>query len=281
MEQEVTALLGLIAAVAAIIFFSAKPAEGSVPEKSGGLGESLGGAATLPQTPVAPPAAPAAPTTSGVQASNPGAYHPVPKLPEPEPPAIVKAASGFEGKALTSSNFYEVLRPIAEQMLYEFGIRPEAALAQWAHETGKGTGAIFKASNNLGSITAGSWAYWGQDSEWHANEGKEVIVRSTIEYTTKALPGDEVLEYDSGYLNDKGELLMKVRRKVPFRKYPTLLAAARDWAQLLTQSTRYRAVAQAAKSGDVEGFANALVSSGYATDPAYAAGIIRAYAELA
>lgn len=275
-----TALLGLIAAVVAIIFLSAKPAEGSVPEKSGGLGAALGGS-TLPQTPIAPPAAPAAPKPRGVQASNPGAYHPVPRLPEPEPPAIVKAASGFEGKAISSSNFYEVMRPIAEQMLYEFGIRPEAALAQWAHETGKGTGSIFKASNNLGSITAGSWAYWGQDSEWHANEGKEVIVRATIEYTTKALPGDEVLEYDSGYLDPKtGGLLMKVRRKVPFRKYPTLLAAARDWAQLLTQSTRYRAVLQAAKSGDVEGFANALVASGYATDPAYATGIIRAYSEL-
>lgn len=271
-----TYVLSLLAAAVALVFLGSSRAEGSV-TRSGGLG------AALPQPPKMPAGAAPRATVPDAQASNPGAATPGPQLPTPPPaPAVGRVSSGGPETSITPGNFAAVLRPVAEQMALEYGIRPELALAQWAHETGRGTGAIFKATLNLGSITAGSsWAYFGQDKVWHALPGREVVVRSSIEYVTRTQAGDEILEDHSGYTAEDGTPLMKVRRQVPFRKYPTLLAAGRDWADLISKSSRYAGVYDAAKRGDVEAFAKGLVAAGYASDPVYAAGVIRNYAELA
>lgn len=193
---------------------------------------------------------------------------PPPPLPEPKPtPAKL---IGGTTVSISKSNFRQILEPIAEQITTEYGIQPRIALAQWAHETGYGAGEIFKASYNLGSITAGSWAIFGQDKVWHALPGREIIVRRTEEYVTKTEPADQILS-DYAAQTEAGVPLMKVLRQVPFRKYPDLLSAARDWAELISKSSRYKAAYAAAREGDVDAYGRELQSAGYATDPKYAA----------
>lgn len=64
-----------------------------------------------------------------------------------------------------------------------------------------------------------------------------------------------------------------VRRRAQFRAYASPAQSFEDYARLLGDNPRY---AQAlGKGDDVAGFAQGLVSGGYATDPAYAAKLAR------
>lgn len=199
--------------------------------------------------------------------------------PPPAPPPTPAKLIGGQAVTLSRATFRAVLEPIAEQVYNEYGIQPRAALAHWAHETGYGSGNIFRATFNLGSITAGSWAIFGQDRQWHALPGRDILVRKTEEYVTRTAPGDQILS-DLAAQTPEGVPLMKVLRQVPFRRYPDLLSAARDWAKLLSEASRYRAALAAAKEGNIQDFARALQAAGYGTDPGYAAGILSKASDL-
>jgi flagellar protein FlgJ len=58
-----------------------------------------------------------------------------------------------------------------------------------------------------------------------------------------------------------------------FRAYTNYTEAFRDWARLIGENPRYAGVL--ANARDASGFANALQSAGYATDPFYAAKLTR------
>jgi flagellar protein FlgJ len=138
-------------------------------------------------------------------------------------------------------SFVQALAPHAEVAAKKLGVSVRALLAQAALETGWGkhlpNHGDGSSSNNLFGIKAGrSWA------------GDKVNVPT--------------LEYENG---------VAVRRREQFRAYDSPSQSFADYARLLSESPRY---ANALGQGEnVAGFARALVSGGYATDPAYAAKI--------
>jgi flagellar protein FlgJ len=132
----------------------------------------------------------------------------------------------------------------AEQASSATGLPASFILGQAAVESGYGKREIRSSdgvpSYNLFSLKAGR--------SWH---GKTVEVMTT--------------EYVDGAPR---KLVQK------FRAYDSYDEAFADYANLLTRDSRYREVlAQTASSS---GFAKALQSAGYATDPAYAAKVTRA-----
>jgi flagellar protein FlgJ len=136
------------------------------------------------------------------------------------------------------AEFVRKLWPYASRAADKLNVDPRALIAQAALETGWGKHVIAdekgRSSLNLFGIKAsGGW------------QGDAVSVR-TIEYRGGA-----------------------ARPEVAsFRAYPSLAAGFDDYAQLLGSNPRYESVLN--RGDDVEGYAEALQASGYATDPAYA-----------
>ncbi len=128
----------------------------------------------------------------------------------------------------------------AKQVEAESGIPAHFMLAQAAHETGWGRGAIRNRdgsdSHNLFGIKAGG--------NW---KGKVAEITTT--------------EYVDG-----------VARKVTakFRAYESYADSFRDYAQLLRGNQRYAHAVAAAESSNASAFAQHLQRAGYATDPGYA-----------
>jgi flagellar protein FlgJ len=138
--------------------------------------------------------------------------------------------------------------PHAEQAAREIGVDPQALLAQAALETGwgksvpcDGTGAC---SYNLFGIKAGS--------QWSG---------ATVNVPT--------LEFEDG---------VAVRKVDRFRSYGSPADSFRDYASLISNSSRYAGALGA--GGDVASFAAALQEGGYATDPAYADKIVAVAKEI-
>ena len=136
------------------------------------------------------------------------------------------------------AEFVRKLWPYASRAADKLDVDPRALIAQAALETGWGRHVIAdengRSSLNLFGIKAsGGW------------QGDAVSVR-TIEYRGGA-----------------------ARPEVAsFRAYPSLAAGFDDYAELLGSNPRYESVLN--RGDDVEGYAEALQDSGYATDPAYA-----------
>lgn len=136
------------------------------------------------------------------------------------------------------AEFVRKLWPYASRAADKLDVDPRALIAQAALETGWGKHVIAdengRSSLNLFGIKAsGGW------------QGDAVSVR-TIEYRGGA-----------------------ARPEVAsFRAYPSLAAGFDDYAELLGSNPRYESVLN--RGDDVEGYAEALQDSGYATDPAYA-----------
>ena len=128
--------------------------------------------------------------------------------------------------------------PHAERAAAKLNVAPEAILAQVVLETGWGAhvpqAPDGNSSYNLFGIKASSG--WSGDS----------VARPTLEFRA-------------------GVPRLEVHR---FRAYDDIGATFDDYSELLSQNPRYESVSN--HGDDVDGFANALQSSGYATDPSYA-----------
>ena len=135
-------------------------------------------------------------------------------------------------------SFARDIWPHAERAASKLNVAPEAIVAQAALETGWGRHVMPNQSGdnsiNLFGIKAGGG--------WSGAQ----VTRQT-------------LEFEDG---------VPVPQKARFRAYPDIAATFDDYTRLLTENPRYSNVSN--HGGDAEGFANALQSSGYATDPLYA-----------
>ncbi len=141
------------------------------------------------------------------------------------------------------SDFIDKVLPILKTALAASGLNPLAVLAQGALETGWGAHVIHTAagdsSHNLFNIKA--------TSNW---DGPSVEV-STV-------------EFHGG---------VPVRQNDRFRAYESVESAVRDYVSLLKSDSRYSRAIDVAQ--DPARFADELQKAGYATDPHYAAKILR------
>ena len=140
-------------------------------------------------------------------------------------------------------SFARDIWPHAERAGRKLNVAPEAIVAQAALETGWGAHVMPDArgenSFNLFGIKAGGG--------W---QGDQVSRRT--------------LEFENGVPRPQ---------HAQFRAYDDVSATFADYADFLTDNPRYREVS--GHGNDVAGFANALQSAGYATDPQYADKITR------
>jgi flagellar protein FlgJ len=147
--------------------------------------------------------------------------------------------SAFDGPA----DFVAKVLPVLKNALAGSGLNPLLVLAQGALETGWGAHVIHTAtgdsSHNLFNIKA--------SSDW---DGPAVEV-STVEFRG----GQPVQQRDR------------------FRAYDSVESAVRDYLSFLKGDRRYQQALDAAQ--DPTRFADELQKAGYATDPDYAAKIIR------
>ena len=135
-------------------------------------------------------------------------------------------------------SFAKDVWPHAERAGKRLGVAPEAILAQAALETGWGKHVMpdMKGGNsfNLFGIKAGS--SWSGD----------MAIRRTLEFE------NGVPQYE----------------RASFRAYQDVAATVDDYAALLANNPRYEGVV--GRGDDTGAFADAMQSSGYATDPQYA-----------
>jgi flagellar protein FlgJ len=140
--------------------------------------------------------------------------------------------------------FVEKMRPHAEAAARAIGVPADLLLAQAGLETGWGRSQPKSpdgnASHNLFGIKAGR--------SWNG----AVAVASTTEYVAGAI----------------------VRTVDKFRSYGSYTEAFQDFAKLLSRSGRYAGAV--ANAGDAAAYAAGLQRGGYATDPQYAAKLMRA-----
>lgn len=160
----------------------------------------------------------------------------------------------------TRKAFLDAIRPAAQQLERETGIRQAVTLTQAAHESGYGLNpdnALVYEHYNLFGIKAGkAWA----------DAGKPVGYVLTTEYV------------------DGKPVKVKATPKNPaeaFRAYGSYIDSMRDWVTLLVRL--YPDAYKAAQAGDLVAFANGLKNGkagAYATDPAYFASIQRVGKEV-
>jgi peptidoglycan hydrolase FlgJ len=156
-------------------------------------------------------------------------------------PAPAAAATPPSGSAATTPadriGFVKTLEPYAERAATQLGVSPDALIAQAALETGWGQhvpgAAGGSTSFNLFGIKAGS--NWDGDA---------------VNATTA--------EYSAGTPSSVSQ---------PFRSYASVQQGVSDYVNVLSGSARYQSAL--GTGDDIQAFAHALASGGYATDPAY------------
>lgn len=137
---------------------------------------------------------------------------------------------------MTPDDFIKAISPAAVASMLKTRVPASVTLAQAAFESGWGREAP---GDNLFGIKA--------DSSW---KGPTVMV--------------DTHEVVNGH---------RIPITAPFRAYPDWFGSIEDHALFLLDNPRYaKAFAYA---GDAEAFATALQACGYATDPHYAAGLIK------
>jgi flagellar protein FlgJ len=159
-------------------------------------------------------------------------------------PALTVTTMGSKDSAFdTPNDFVAKVLPVLKNALAGTGLNPLMVLAQGALETGWGAHVIHDAngdsSHNLFNIKA--------SADWN---GPAVEV-STVEF--------------------RGGQPMQQRDR--FRAYDSVEAAVRDYLSVLKGDQRYQRALDAAQ--DPSRFADELYKAGYATDPHYAAKIVR------
>ncbi len=163
-----------------------------------------------------------------------------PALRPSEPPVPPRSPAPVSEKPAWSDpkTFARDIWPYAERAGRHLNVAPEAIVAQAALETGWGAHVMSdekgQSSFNLFGIKSGGG--------WRG----EQVERQT-------------LEFENGVPRPQ---------KAKFRAYSDVAAVFEDYTNFLTDNPRYHAVS--GHGSDVAGFANALQSAGYATDPRYA-----------
>lgn len=165
----------------------------------------------------------------------------------PSPPATAPphSATPQDAKPAWSDpeSFAQAIWPHAQRAGRRLNVAPEAIVAQAALETGWGAHVMANrngdSSYNLFGIKAG--AGWSGDR----------VSRQTLEFEN-GVPQPQTAQ---------------------FRAYPDVATVFTDYTDFLTDNPRYGDVR--GHGNDVAGFANALQSAGYATDPEYADKITR------
>lgn len=143
----------------------------------------------------------------------------------------------------TKINFKKTLKPIADKIEAEYGIKPIITISQSALESRWGVSGLTKIANNLFGFTA---------SEKYVKSGKPVVYMPTREYIAGVW----------------------VTVKRPFRKYKSWYDSVNDWARVISTLTRYNKAHAYSRIGDVKNFSRAVQEGGYATDPRYAQKVI-------
>lgn len=137
-----------------------------------------------------------------------------------------------------AEDFVQDVWPHARRTAARLNIAPEAIVAQAALETGWGQRVMRRgdgiSSNNLFGIKAGG--------NWQGDRISKLT-----------------LEYQDG---------IAAKQVEHFRSYSNIAETFDDYASLIQGQPRYAAVL--ASGEDVDGFAQAIQDSGYATDPEYA-----------
>lgn len=155
------------------------------------------------------------------------------RLPTSSPVAVVQKPIWSNAES-----FARDVWPHAERAAERLNVAPEAIVAQAALETGWGAHVPQRgdgsSSFNLFGIKAGGG--WSGDS----------VSKATLEFE-HGVPRPQVAQ---------------------FRAYTDVAGTFDDYAEMLLRNPRYESVSD--HGADVDGFASALQSSGYATDPAYA-----------
>lgn len=168
--------------------------------------------------------------------------------------------------------FKAMIGPVAAAVERETGINAKLGMGQAAHESGYGASGLSSPdskleiridapgtppynstvlrigpANNFFGFTAELGTYW-------RSQNRPYVLMPTTEW--------------------KDGKPYKTTR--PFRAYSSPEESYRDWARLMQTPAYVKAGAPVAlKAGDVAGFAEAMRKVGYATDPTYAAKLVR------
>jgi flagellar protein FlgJ len=160
--------------------------------------------------------------------------------------------------------FIQKMLPICEEVRKPTGIHPKIPIAQAALETGWG---ISVPDNNLfGMIATPAWIASGKNYRELRTKEYSHLPPEKIQYWNR--PGDI---YDKVKDKNGGSLLTVIRR---FRSYPSWDDSVKDWVSIISGDNRFIQAFDAARSGDLQSFANAISRAGYATDPNYKEKII-------
>jgi flagellar protein FlgJ len=192
----------------------------------------LGGQAS-PGTPAAGSPAMSAPSPG----SAPSASKPGPATPRADADGRAAVPSTSAVTAQHAAQFVEQVLPTIQRAARMLGVNPLGLLAQAALETGWGQRmprtADGRLSLNLFGVKAGD--------EWN---GARAVA--------------ETVEFNGG---------LATQRRTAFRAYASIGESVSDFANLLSNSPRYRDAIAA--GGNVQAYVDGIARSGYATDPAY------------
>ncbi len=154
--------------------------------------------------------------------------------------------AGHDWRPASREAFVADLWPHAEQAAQRLGVDPRAIVAQAALETGWGQQIVQhpdgRSSHNLFGIKA--------DGRWSGPQA-----------------GARTLEFRDGTLQ---------REQASFRAYASPAESIADYAEFIATNPRYR---DALTAGDAARYLGELQQAGYATDPDYAAKIMRIFSQ--
>lgn len=168
------------------------------------------------------------------------------------------------------ARFKKRLLPVALRMQEEFGIIPDLAIAQAAHESNWGESQLARAAHNLFGVTASdSWIQNGRDVYSLPSREYSKHPPEKIRYWNRE--GDVIEKKSDGH---GGSILMV---EIKFRKYKSWDESIEDWAGKIATDERYSKAIFYAKLGDAAEFFDELQKAGYGTDPAYSSKLQNVY----
>lgn len=202
------------------------------------LVQQLGGKEAIPVPSTVSAGLPKIPPRAARAAAKHGGLEATMTAPD-VPAAAVRTKPNWDN----AENFARDIWPHAQRVAKRLNVAPEAVMAQAALETGWGKHVM---SSRDGTFSHNLFGIKASD-DWQG----ESVARRTVEYAD-GIARNEVAK---------------------FRAYDDVAASFDDYAEFLSTRPRYAAVI--GSGADIDGFANAIADSGYATDPAYAQKISR------